>query len=219
MEKIAIYDLDRTITRIGTFTPFLIFATSRAHWRKALLPFYFLAMPAYAAGLITRRTLKQWGFMLAVGRKTAPDRISELAFAYAEHVLTTNLNKHVTIQIAKDRAEGFVLVIATAAPEIYATEIGAGLGFDHVLATRQSRWPDGDISHWIEGENCYGKAKLQAIEEWLPGNRESFTIRFYSDHHTDIDVFDWCDEPIATNPNTKLQALAHQRGWRIMARS
>ena len=60
MNELAIYDMDRTITRTGTYTPFLIHAARRlAPWRLALAPAVPVAMLAYAAKLIDRKTLKQ----------------------------------------------------------------------------------------------------------------------------------------------------------------
>ena len=45
---LAIYDMDRTITRHATYTPFLLHcAARRAPWRLLLLPFVILSMLAY----------------------------------------------------------------------------------------------------------------------------------------------------------------------------
>jgi hypothetical protein len=45
MTELAIYDMDRTITRTGTYTPFLIHAARRlTPWRLALLPLAIIAM-------------------------------------------------------------------------------------------------------------------------------------------------------------------------------
>jgi len=60
MTDFAIYDMDRTITRHATYTPFLLHcAVKRAPWRLLLLPFVILSMLAYAAKLIDRGRLKE----------------------------------------------------------------------------------------------------------------------------------------------------------------
>lgn len=218
MEKIAIYDLDRTITRRGTFSPFLLFAAWRAGWRLALMPAFFLAMVGYPLGLIARKSLKQLGFRLALGKRVPPARLEALARDYARWTLANNLHPHVIEQIERDRRDGCTLAIATAAPDFYALEIGAALGFDHVLATRQVRAANGDYLSDIAGDNCYGQSKLEEIESWLPVPREATEIRFYSDHHSDEPVLAWCDLPVAANPKPKMRALAKARGWRILSR-
>lgn len=218
MEKIAIYDMDRTITRIGTYTPFLLFAARRRPWRLPGMLMFFLAMAGYPLGLIGRKAIKQLGFRMALGRRISPQRLMPLASAYATHVLKDNLHPHVAEQIAADKADGCTLVMATAAPDFYADEIGSRLGFDHVLATRQERATNGDYLHTISGDNCYGRAKLRMIEDWLPVPREATEVRFYSDHHSDEPVLAWCDLPVVANPKQKMRALAQSRGWRILSR-
>ena len=70
----------------------------------------------------------------------------------------------------------------------------------------------------IDGENCYGPAKLRMITDWLDasGLKDAHGhVRFYSDHVSDRPAFEWADEPVAVNPHGKLRRLAEQRGWAI----
>lgn len=217
MEKIAIYDLDRTITRIGTFTPFLFFAAWRRPVRLPLLVPYLLAMVGNPLGLVSRNQLKSFGMRLILGREWTADRTAALARAYAAHVRSRNMHQGAMAQIARDRAEGCTIVLASAAPDFYAREIAALLGFDDVIATRQHRLAGGRYSHRIDGPNCYGAEKLRRIEAWLPVARGAAEVRFYSDHHSDRPVFDWADRPVAVMPSGRLRALAESRNWAIMS--
>jgi hypothetical protein len=55
MTDLAIYDMDRTVTRHATYTPFLIHcATRRAPWRLLFLPLVALSMLAYVTRLNDR---------------------------------------------------------------------------------------------------------------------------------------------------------------------
>ena len=55
MSDLAIYDMDRTVTRRATYTPFLLHcAMRRAPWRLMFLPLVALSMLAYATRLIDR---------------------------------------------------------------------------------------------------------------------------------------------------------------------
>lgn len=216
MHSYAIYDMDRTITRIGTFTPFLWFAAKRQAWRIPLLLAYFLALPGYPLGLLDRKALKTWGAWLILGSRPDKAWVEALAADYSAHVLRRNFDPATLARIAADKAEGCTLVLATASPDFYAEVIGTALGFDHVIATVQARHPDGGIGHRIASANCYGPEKLRRVEQWLPVARGDCTVRFYSDHHSDAPVFEWADQAIAVNPNAKLRTLAEQRGWTIM---
>ena len=56
---VAIFDLDRTVTRFSTYTPFLLFAAfHRAPWRLMLFPIWILAMAGYVLGIYKRKYLK-----------------------------------------------------------------------------------------------------------------------------------------------------------------
>ena len=73
---LAIYDMDRTITRRATYTPFLMHAALRlAPWRLVLLPLTFASTLAYAAKLIDRARLKEINYTLLIGRGIAPERL------------------------------------------------------------------------------------------------------------------------------------------------
>ena len=55
MSDLAIYDMDRTLTRRATYTPFLVHcALRRAPWRLLFAPLVLLSMLAYVAKLIDR---------------------------------------------------------------------------------------------------------------------------------------------------------------------
>jgi hypothetical protein len=69
MSDLAIYDLDRTITRRATYTPFLLHcALRRQQWRLLLLPIVLLAMLAYLIGVFERGNLKEICQALLIGR-------------------------------------------------------------------------------------------------------------------------------------------------------
>ena len=217
MTGIALYDMDRTITRRGTWTPWLIFwARRNAPWRLALLPLLAGAALAYAMKLIPRGRLKEFGHRLLMGRDVSGTTLDRTARAYADQVLAAEVFPGAVAQIAADRTEGRRIVIATASNAYYARAIAAALGVADVIAT-ESVW-DGDVlSARLAGPNCYGAAKLAAVEAWLA--REGLgaePLRFYSDHISDLPVFERADEPVAANPSPALRALAVARGWRVV---
>lgn len=217
MDKIAIYDMDRTVTRIGTFTPFLIFAALRRPHRLVFFPIYLLSLLGYPLGLINRTQIKQLGFRLIIGRRIAEDKLTALSRDFAAHVGQTNLLPGARPRLEADRAEGCRLIMATASPDYYAQHIGALLGFDEVIATRQHRFPDGSYGYKVDGRNCYGLDKLHRVKEWLGEDaRANSHIRFYSDHHSDAYVMEWADQPIAANPNPKLYDMARAKGWEVV---
>jgi HAD superfamily hydrolase (TIGR01490 family) len=219
-QRIAIYDMDKTITRTPTWTPFLAFAMrGRARWRIALLPGAVIATLAYGAKLIDRAQLKRATQRMVLGGALARDRLEDLTAAFADHVVATGVLDGARARIASDRAEGYRLVMATASYGFYASAIAERLGFDAAIATEGARDPAGALVPRIVGENCYGPAKLRMIEAWFAQQgiaREQAHVRFYSDHVSDAPAFDWADEAFAVNAHAPLRALAKARGWPLL---
>ncbi len=217
---LAIYDMDKTITRVATWTPFLRHA-ARERGRAALLllPLAGAAVAGYALKLYGRDRLKEMTQRLVLGRAVAGERLADTARRFAQATVATGLLDGARERIEADRAEGRMLVLATASYRFYAQEIAALLGFDAVIATESVGREDGHVLPRIHGENCYGAAKLRAIEAWVAENgivRSDVRVRFYSDHVSDAPVFDWADEPMPVNAHAPLKALAKQRGWPIL---
>jgi len=217
---LAIYDMDKTITRTPTWTPFLAFAMRRrARWRLALLPWAAIAGLAYAAKLIDRAELKQTTQKWLLGGSIAADHVGTLTAAFADHVVATGVLDAARERIAADKAAGYRLVMATASYAFYARAIAERLGFDDVIATESEHDPAGALTSRIAGENVYGAAKLRAIEAWMAEAglaRADCTIRFYSDHVSDAPVLEWADEGFAVNAHGRLRKLAAVRGWPLL---
>jgi len=219
MSDLAIYDLDRTLTRIGTYTPFLLHcAVRRAPWRLLLTPVAAASMLAYGARLIDRGRLKEINHRLLLGGAIHPKDLKPLVDSFADATVARNIRPGARKAIARDKAEGRRLVLATASYRLYADAIAERLGFDDVIGTASVIGLDERLRSRIEGENAYGDAKLRMIAAWV--EKSGLTgkhghVRFYSDHASDAPTFEWADEPVAVNPHAKLARLANTRGWAI----
>jgi HAD superfamily hydrolase (TIGR01490 family) len=220
MKELAIYDMDRTITRTGTFTPFMLHAARRlAPWRLILAPAAAMVALSYTAGLIERKSVKEINQGLMIGRRVSRDRFRAVAESYADHILRFNVHRGALDAIAADRAAGRRLVMATASSRLYVEAIAARLGFDDVIATNGLQGLDEFVSPRIDGENCYGEAKLRMIQAWMAAaglDRADCHIRFYSDHASDAPVLEWADAPFAVNASRKLRTMAAAKGWPIL---
>lgn len=206
--RIVIYDLDRTLTRQPTFTPFLAFAAARlAPWRLALLPAWVAMMVGYKLGLCDRTTLKRRGMRLMLGRPDAA-RLEEVAVEFARGRARL-LHPGAERAVAQDRQEGCTLAIATAAYALYAVPFGALLDIDHVIG---SPW-DGGLS---AGPNCYGPEKLARVQAWfdtLDIARSAVSIRAVSDSFADAPLLDWADEAWFVTSSASAAQQARARGW------
>ncbi len=220
MTKIAIYDMDRTITVRGTYTPFLFHMVfARAPWRLLFLPLLPFGFIGYGLKLISRKSLKTYNQRLLLGSKPRVTTLDPHIERYADKVIQGNSYAKAIAQVDADRAEGRKLVLATASYELYVNAIASRLGFDEVIATRLKIDEKGQVLPEIVGENCYDVAKLDRIKTFLDEQglaRETVHIRAYSDHVSDAPMLEYADEAIATTPSAPLRHLAKKRGWKIL---
>ncbi len=218
-QALAIYDMDKTVTRRPTYGQFLFHASLRlAPWRLLLSPLVLIVSLSYLAGLIDRGRLKEINYRLLVGEPT-PERLEPVVRSFARSQLESNILQGARARIEEDRRSGRRLVLATASYRLYAAAIAEALGFDDVIATETLPDDRGRIVARIDGSNCYGLGKLDMIEAWLQSEgleREALHIRFYSDHVSDSVVHHWSDEPFATNADARLIRLAESEGWEVL---
>lgn len=217
---LAIYDMDKTITREPTYAGFLRHAAMKlAPWRLAMLPLVGISAFAYGLRLVDRQRLKELSHQFLLGPHTRRSELATVAASFAEKTIMTNVYPGALEAIAHDRAAGRRLVMATASYRLYVEAIAEQLGFDDVVATNSLTGLDDRVIARVDGENCYGPAKLRMIRAWMEHEgiaREDSHIRFYSDHASDEPVLAWCDEPFAVNAHDRLRRLAKRRGWTIV---
>lgn len=118
--------------------------------------------------------------------------------------------------LAQHRAQGDKIVIITATNRFITAPIATMLGVDHLLATELIT-DNGRYTGRILGEPCYQAGKVIYFERWLREtghqNQDSF---FYTDSINDLALMEQVDNPVAVDPDPKLQKLAEERGWPVM---
>lgn len=218
MHRLAIYDMDQTITRRPTWTPFLR-AWTRARPTR-LIGLAATAGPAvqYLAGRIDRAGLKEKTQRLVMGPGADAVEVERIAARFARKIADSGIFPEARARIAADRAAGYRVVIATASYDFYVRPIAAAFGIDDVIAT-PGTVARGRLLPRIAGENCYGPAKLRMIGAWMADQgiaRGDAHIRFYSDHVSDAPTLEWADEAFAVNPHGPLRTMAATRGWTVI---
>lgn len=218
-QALSIFDLDRTLTRRPTYTALLTFMSWHvAPWRLLTAPIIILAMLGYLCGLYSRRRVKEIEQWLLLGNRVRRADVEREAELFANRLNGDGFFAAGKAAIVRDQAAGSRVILATAANQFYAIAIAERLGIKEVVAT-QSVWRGDHLTATIEGENCYGLAKRQMTERYLADrgiSRDNVYIRFYSDHISDLPMFEWADEQIAVNPSRKLFGHALDLNWPVV---
>lgn len=214
MAGTAIFDLDLTLTRRGTWSRFVLRLNARR-------PLFWLQLPvmgglalAYKLGIGSRRAVKEYG--LSTLKWASRETLEAAAEAFARDEVPDGLRRQVTRVLEALRKEGTELVLATASAELTALPIARALGMSRVIATRLEWDEAGHLTGRLAGENCYDVEKLKRVKE--EDARASFArpVSFYSDHVSDLPVLLWADKAIAVNPSAPLRLAAREHAITIV---
>jgi phosphatidylglycerophosphatase C len=213
MSGIAIFDLDRTLTRRGCFTPFILYVAIRRPRRFLSFHRIILAALLKIVGLYRRDDIKLLMWREVVGGLSR-EEAETLGNTFARVWIQNELRRQTKTNIKKHQEAGDRLILATAAMDVIADPIGRTLGFDDIVSTRTHWTAEGRVSGNFDGENCYGEEKLRRVNLILGDFAPSKTLA-YSDHVTDLPILLWAENGIAVNPHRPLRDVAGRHGLRI----
>ncbi len=217
---LAIYDMDKTVTRRATYNGFLLhMAFNKSPWRLFLSPLLPIGLALYAMKIWDRARLKQFSQMLLIGHRVPIHRFAKYLESHADLVVGKNVYPQLLARVAEEKAAGYRHVMATASYRLYVEAIAHRLGFDDVIATDLATNSSGHVLARIDGHNCYDAAKLELVKGWMAANRlerKNCHIRAYSDHVSDAPLLAYADEAFATNPHEPLAKMARANGWEVI---
>ena len=122
--------------------------------------------------------------------------------------------------LQRHRDTGDLIAIVTATNEFVTRPIAEAFGVGHLLAVELERDAGGAATGRIAGVPSFREGKIARVHQWLRGlghRLEGFERSvFYSDSTNDLPLLEIVSEPVATNPSPALEAIARERGWRIL---
>jgi HAD superfamily hydrolase (TIGR01490 family) len=134
------------------------------------------------------------------------------------------IEKHIKPQalelLEQHRAVGDEVLLITATNEFVTQPIAKRFDIEHLIAVQLETNGDGWYTgRWI-GTPSYREGKVERLLQWLAERGKTWDdVRhstFYSDSMNDLPLLEKVHEPVATNPDPRLRALAQARGWRIL---
>ncbi len=207
---IALFDLDGTLIAWDCQLLFRHFVLRREPWRCVFLPLFLAFLPL--AGLLGSAGMKR--VFLSFLWRIHPDTLAQYAREFAQSLMP-GIYHQLRDRIERERASGHFLILTSASPEIYVTEIGQLLGFDLALGT-----PVEFGALFPDLENNKGSAKVARLEQLLPPsyfeNGRLRHSRAYTDSLADLPMCAVCETATVVNPPPELAARAEQSGWEIL---
>jgi putative phosphoserine phosphatase / 1-acylglycerol-3-phosphate O-acyltransferase len=213
MATAAFFDLDRTLLAGGSGPVFaatferLGVSTPHIPGQDLLFKFFDLFGESYIVMQFARA---------AASRAKGLDRAMVQASAeIAADELLAKVQPYAHEVLARHRAAGDLLVLATTSPFDLVSPFARRLGFDAVVATRYAE-QEGIYTGEIDGRFVWGPGKLAAVKLWAKANVVDLaTSSAYSDSVFDAPMLGAVGNPVAVNPDARLRVLAAARRWPV----
>jgi len=156
---VAFFDFDGTLVKGDSLIPYLGYA---AGWPRTLFSFA-------RALLKPDKNQMDWrtGVKAALLRHTLKGIPYEQARAAASKLAPLRMWKEVAHKaLLRHKADGYTIVVATGALELYIHQLLADLPVDLVIAT-EMEVKDGILTGAIQGGNCVRQEKARRVEAYL----------------------------------------------------
>jgi phosphatidylglycerophosphatase C len=159
--RLAIFDLDGTITRRDTLAPYVLGFLLRRPWRLPALLLMLPALLVYGLGVIGRGGLKSTLILAAMGgcqRKT----LERWTAAFVDGLVADGVFPEALEAIRAHTRLGDHLVLLSASTDLYVPAIAHALGFQEIICTGV-RWSSERLLGTLTTPNRRGEEKARCV--------------------------------------------------------
>ena len=216
MASAAFFDLDRTLISGASVFPFAVEA-----WRVGLIKNSDITR--FAAGALAFLAFGDKGDK-SEGTRAAilghVDGVSvELIDEVAERILprlTDRVRPESTKLLQMHNDAGRETWIVSASPYGIVAPLAETLGMTGAIATKGKVF-EGHYTAELDGPFVYGAGKAEAIENLARERGYDLVASYaYSDSISDLPMLELVGHPVAVNPDSRLENVAHDRGWPVV---
>ena len=196
--KLAVFDLDGTITRHDTLIQFILGYLKSRPWR---LFGFALAIPAvllYLCRITDRAALKGSVIHWTLGGSSRRS-LDAWTATFVPRILAHGVFKAAMDRIAEHKRNGDVLVLMSASPDLYVPAVARHLGFNDVTCTGV-RWQDDRLDGRLTTANCRGAEKARRFAE-LRARYPNVATAAYGNADSDLDHLQLADQGVLVNGN------------------
>ena len=137
---------------------------------------------------------------------------------FVEDRLVPTVRREARATMARRRAEGCHVVLASAALAPLVARMAARLPADGWIATELAPPIDGTFAGRLAGPVRHGAAKVEALRAHGDARFARWHLEdAFTDHESDLALLEAARRPTAVNPSPGLKRVARERGWPIAA--
>ena len=159
-------------------------------------------------------------FSTGVWRRRAPAELAAVQARFLAEVIAPTIHPQALELVRAHQRAGDVVAIVTATNEFVTRPIADAFGVPALLAIELERDAAGAVTGAIRGTPSYQEGKVVRVEQWLAAQSAGWSdfdrISVYSDSTNDLPLLARATDPVATNPSAALEAVAVERGWRLL---
>ena len=212
MARLAIFDVDHTITRRSTGLRLVQCGIRHGLFSAGSLvslPYHYIR---YRAGKINvERAIAALSRLEGCSR----DELICVAVDCYRRRVAADVIQASRNAIEYHRGAGDTIVLATSSLGLIVAPLAEHLDAAHLIAT-ELEFRDGRATGLLDGGPCLGAEKRRRVEALADSiDADLQDAWFYSDSHLDLPLFDAVGHPVAVNPDRRLRHIARERGWPI----
>lgn len=159
-------------------------------------------------------------FATAPWRGRALPEQAEASRRFVAEVVAPQITDAARSLVRAHQQAGDRVAIVTATNEFVTRGIADVFGVEALIAVELERDAQGRANGRIRGVPSLRDGKIRRVDDWLAGLGERWDgferTTVYSDSTNDLPLLERASVAVATNPGPALEAIARERGWRIL---
>ena len=199
MKKLAIFDIDYTITKKETLMELFKYVIKNDKKNIRFLPRAIYCGSMYALKIYDERKVKEKFLKFIDGIKEQD--LAKLVKGFYDEKLKIIVYEDALKMMKKLKNEGYDIYLISASPEFYINEFYNIKEVDKIIGTKFN-FKNGIFIGQMEGKNCKGEEKVRRLKEVL--NNEGIEVDFkesymFSDSLSDKPLLDLVGKPYLIN--------------------
>lgn len=212
---LALFDMDRTLLTSNSASLWLSFERREGRMSRLDVLRGFIWLLQYKLGVVDMATVTKRALALSAGHDMTA--MQERIERWYQEMVRPTISAPAVARLEAHRGVGHEVAILTASTQFGAAPVARELGVEHLVCTRLEVGSDGRLTGRVDGTLCYGDGKLKMARVFAEKREARLEDAwFYSDSYTDLPLLEAVGNPVAVNPDPRLNRHARQAKWPIV---
>lgn len=199
MKKLAIFDIDYTITKKETLMELFKYSIKVDKKNIRFLPRAIFCGIMYMLKIYDEKMVKEKFLKFLDGTKEKD--LAKLVKGFYDERLKSILYQDALNMMKKLKKDGYEIYLISASPEFYVKEFYNIEEVDKIIGTRFN-FTNGIFTRKMEGKNCKGEEKVKRLKEILQNEEAEVDFKesyMFSDSLSDKPLLDLVGKPYLIN--------------------